>query len=591
MKTLLALFILLTPLAQASSGQAYLQRFMTYQQWSQNLPKEPGEDFVAFIDEDSPLAKKLREKWLYQLAHQKDWANYSKHYKPSADLNLQCFAQIANDNEGKTKEAFAEAKSLWLTGETLPPVCNALFDRLKQSEIFNEGLITERLNLALEKRNLDLARYLLKQYKEPRLKDEQLLATIYQNPRRISQLTPGNLHNAFYLFGLKRLIPLNMEEAIKLEKEGRAKGLINEADEQAFLVQLSIYKAMRNHDDEPLWFAKIKPAFYNDSLLDWQIRFALKRENWSQVESLINQSKEKDKPVWLYWLARALEAQGQSKNATEHYQTVAKSRNYYGFLAAMHLNQKPNFENEKPITQQALLAAYQPFMDSIKNLYRNKQLLAASRLLNDFVSELPREDKIALIYWVANDLRWYDKALYLSNTDDLNNQLALRFPVIYSELIKQFAQHYQIPDELVYAIIRQESGFKEDAVSSAGARGLMQIMPYTASVVAKREKIAYKDKNQLFSSGKNINIGIAYLSQLKNRYRQHPVLVAAAYNAGPSQVNYWLKNHEAKEMDIWIDTLPWHETRNYLKNIIAFYAVYQFRLGQKPDLKSFMIPL
>ncbi|MGL6030090.1 MAG: lytic transglycosylase domain-containing protein, partial [Legionella sp.] len=112
-----------------------------------------------------------------------------------------------------------------------------------------------------------------------------------------------------------------------------------------------------------------------------------------------------------------------------------------------------------------------------------------------------------------------------------------------------------------------------------------------AKLVAKQVKIPYTDQNQLFLSQKNINIGIAYLQHLMRRFGNHPILVAAAYNAGPSQVGFWLRNHPPKEIDVWIETLPWQETRNYLKNVMAFSVVYQYRLNQKPNFKHFMAPL
>jgi soluble lytic murein transglycosylase len=181
--------------------------------------------------------------------------------------------------------------------------------------------------------------------------------------------------------------------------------------------------------------------------------------------------------------------------------------------------------------------------------------------------------------------------VYLSNNETLNNQLSLRFPLAYKNTIEIYAKKYLIAPEFVYAIIRQESGFREDVVSSAGARGLMQVMPNTASVVSKIDRIPYNDQKQLFLSQKNINIGVAYLQQLTKRFSNHPVLVAAAYNAGPKQVVYWLKNHPPKEIDLWIETLPWQETRNYLKNVMAFYVVYQYRLNQRPNLNNFLAPL
>ncbi|MBA2655655.1 MAG: lytic transglycosylase domain-containing protein [Tatlockia sp.] len=581
------LYCLLSQL-YASPAQDYLKRFLSYQAWSTNLPLQPNADFFTFIDSDSPLAQKLRNRWLYHLAHQKDWRNFSQHYKASADLNLQCLAQIAHLNEGKTTQALAEARKIWLTGELLPPVCNPLFSFMLKSENFDEKLITQRIILALDKHNLILARALLKIYKQPRFKDEQILLAIAQKPSRIAQLERGDLHDYFYLFGLKRLLAVNMKQAILHWQSSKTRQFLNESQQQSFLVQLAISKAMRNSEDQLFWFAKIKPAFYNDTLLDWQIRFALKGKNWNEVIRLVNYSLDKEKPGLQYWLARALEAKGNTVNATQIYDKIAQNRNYYGFLASMRLHRAPSFENETAVSNLGLLKHYQPITTLIKNLYLAKQNLQASRLLNDFSSELPKDDRSALVYWVANELRWYAKAVDLSDNEILHNQLSLRFPVIYLEAIKQYSHNYQIPAELIYAIIRQESGFRDNVISPAGARGLMQVMPSTAIVVAKREKIAYNHKDQLFSSHKNINIGVAYLKQLNSRYNYHPILIAAAYNAGPSQVNYWLKNHPPKEMDIWIDTLPWHETRNYLKNIIAFNTVYQYRLRQKPDLHSLL---
>ncbi|MFC3907812.1 transglycosylase SLT domain-containing protein [Legionella dresdenensis] len=572
------------------SGQAYTERFNNYLKWRQNLPAQPDSEFLAFISDDTPLAVKLRERWLYQLARQKNWGEFSKYYKPTDDIGLQCFAGLADYYQDRQAQAFEIAKPLWLSAESRPQACNQLFDLMLKSDNFDEKLLSQRINLALEKRNLALARYLLKQYRQPRHKDEQLLVTIHQNPARITQVTSGDLHDEFYLYGLKRMVAINMDKAIQYSRNDQAKKLLSPAQKQAFLAHVALYKAMRNHDDASDWFSKVQSSYYTDILLDWQIRYALKRLQWKEVKKLASY-QDPESPCWQYWLARAEEATGDSAKAKEIYQKLAETRNYYGFLASLHLNKKPAFCNENPIKNMALLKPYQPVIDNIKSLYFSKQTVEASRMLNDFVSELPKEDKSAVIYWVSNELQWHGKAIYLSSNEQLNNQLALRFPLAHHETVSAYAKSYQLPAEFIYAIIRQESTFRDDVVSSAGARGLMQIMPQTASQVAKREKIAYTDKAQLFSTQKNINIGAAYLKHLAKRFRYHPILVAAAYNAGPRQVNYWLKNHPPKQIDIWIETLPWQETRNYLKNVLAFYAVYQYRMQQKPDLKIFMEPL
>ncbi|MDP3267519.1 MAG: transglycosylase SLT domain-containing protein [Legionella sp.] len=575
----------------ALSGQAYMDRFYKYTAWYTNIPVTPSPEFLEFVRETSPLANKLREKWLYELARIKNWASYNLYYQPSNDINLMCYDQIAKLNLGRVDDVLKESIPIWLTGESRPPSCNSLFDVLLKHEHFDQNLITQRIALALDKRNIQLARYLLKQYKIPRIEEIEALNSVYQKPDNIINLKKSELSDNLYLYGLKRLVSVNMDQALKLWHSAKLKRILSEANEQAFLSHVALYKAMRNSNDAVAWFAKVKPQFYNNVLLDWQIRFALKNRDWPHVAELINKSNEKDNPCWQYWLARAFEEQGKKADATMIYQTLAKTRQYYGFLASIRLHQKPSFENEKPSTSMDSLKPYQPVIDQVKTLYTTHQSLAASRLLNDFISELPKDEASALVYWVDSELQWHGKSVYLSNNDTLNNQLSLRFPLAYQDSVKKYAKEFSIPPEFVYAIIRQESGFREDVTSPAGARGLMQVMPATARVVSKASKIPYSDQNQLFLSQKNINIGSAYLKHLTARFSNHPILIAAAYNAGPSQVVYWLKNHPPKEIDVWIETLPWQETRNYLKNVMAFSVVYQYRLNQKPDLTPYLTPL
>ena len=387
------------------------------------------------------------------------------------------------------------------------------------------------------------------------------------------------------------MVSVNMDQALKMWRKIKDKKILDEAHEQAFLAHVALYKAMRNNEDAREWFAKVKPQYYNDALLDWEIRLALKQHDWKHVVQLISDSKNKTEPCWQYWLARALEKQGKISEAKTIYESLAKNRQYYGFLASIRLKIKPSFENEKPTTNIDVLKPYQSVTEQVKTLYQTKQDLQASRLLNDFISELPKEEASALVYWIASELKWHGKSVVLSNNETLNNQLTLRFPLAYRSSVQRYSKKYTVPLELVYAIIRQESGFRENVVSSAGALGLMQVMPQTARMVSKNDKIPLGNQKQLFQSQKNINIGVAYLKQLSKRFDNHPILVAAAYNAGPRQVVYWLKTHPPKQIDLWIETLPWQETRNYLKNVMAFYVVYQYRLHHKADLGNFLTPL
>lgn len=574
-----------------AKAEAYLERFTTFQYWSNHLPKTPDLDFLAFIDSDKPLAKKLRERWLYLLASQRDWVNFHRYYRASNDITLQCFAHRAGFTLGNQKKALTAALALWLNPESSPKACEPLLELFIHSEYFQDNLITQRLSLALDKGNVSLARYLLNLYKKPRKKEVQLLNQIYQNPKRISQLQKDPLQEIFYLYGLKRLVTVNRKAAIEQWQNPKTQKMLSRRQQQDFIAHMALYQALNNEKDADSWFLKLKPQYYTDVLLEWKIRLYLKRKAWQQVKQIIRHVKDKTNPCWQYWQARAMEEGKELEKAQAIYEKLAKTRQYYGFLASLRTHKKFSFNAEEPTQKPSLLRPYKPFTDNIKQLYFKKQNLEASRLLNDFILELPKEVKSALLSWLSNDLQWHGKSVYMSDNSDhgeLNNQLRLRFPLPFQPNIKQLSEAYQIPMELIYAIMRQESGFREDVVSSAGAHGLMQVMPSTAHVIASREKIGYNDKKQLFLPKKNITLGTAYLKDLSKRFSNNIILIAAAYNAGPSQVHYWLKNKSPEEMDIWIETLPWRETRNYLKNVLSFYAVYQYRMQHKADLSFVM---
>ncbi len=577
----------MTTCASTLPEPSYLQRFMTYLSWKNHLPSDPSPAFLAFIDLNAPLSQKLREKWLYVLAKNQQWDKFIAHYQPSNDTNLQCFEQFALYQEGHHEQAIAGAKSLWLIGNNQPDACDNIFSVLIEKKIIDDELILERVKLALEKHHVALAKYLITLATPPSSHEKRVLEIIQRHPSRITSLTPSKLHSHYYLYGLKRLVSTNPKHALQLWEEAKEKNILDADQKQSFLSHLALYRALRNQPDSPDWFDQVQPESDNESLLAWQIRYSLRQREWTRVKLLIQHSIKQDKPAWQYWLARANEALGNPEAARPLYQKLAQQRQYYGFLASLRLKQPMAFEHEAASTEPHLLQPYHTITEQIKMLYSERQQLEASRMANDFISELPKAQKSAFVAWLANDLHWTGKSVYLSGDKALKNQLALRFPLAHRSLVQQYSKHYNVPEALIYAIIRQESAFRADVISPAGAHGLMQLMPATAKQVARREHITYKDHQALFSSDTNINLGVAYLNHLATRFDRNPLLMVAAYNAGPHQVNRWIKMHPIEDIDLWIDTLPWAETRNYLKAVIAFYAVYQHRLQQTPNLTAF----
>ncbi len=583
------LLLLLIGFATAScstADQNYFSRFLDYMTWDQQLPSPPTPTFITFIQQNTPLARKLREKWLYDLAQQQDWARYTEYYQPSNDVSLQCYAAYAWYQQGEKQRAIEASNEQWLSGESKPPACDKLFTFLLTEKIYAQANIEQRMLLALERQNFQLADYLANKM----VPKNHWVNRIHKNPKQISQLkTHTPINQALYLYGLKRLLPRNPQVAIKLWQMGERNQQLNPEQSQAFIDHTALYKAAHNDDDAEQWFAKLDKAHQTDHVLEWKIRFALKRQNWPSVQQLIHQLSNKESLCWQYWLARALAAQGQTDQAKSIYQTLATNRQYYGFLASYQLRQPFRFHHEESMPDHSnVLTIYQPILKQIRELYLSRQIASASRLTNDFASELPKPEKSAFIHWIARELHWYAKSVYLSDDETLTNQLTLRFPLAYLDVIKQQADYFHLPAALVYAVIRQESAFRTEVVSSAGAHGLMQLMPATARWISSLYHIPLRDKGQLFQTPYNIRLGAAYLSQLAKSYHDHPLLMVAAYNAGPTQVHHWLSSYPLKQPDIWIEVIPYAETRNYLKNVIAFYQVYQHRLQQPSYLDYFM---
>lgn len=571
--------------AKASHATDYVKRFSRYLSWHEMLPETPTLPFLAFIQEKTPLATKLREQWLYQLGQNQNWPFYKTFYQPTLDKNLSCYYALALYHTGSQPEALLLAHQLWQSATIDPPVCRQLFSWLFSIKAFDETVYSERIRLALTEESTKLLFDLLKNYKkEPGL--ATMVQRIHRHPALVNRLPASNLRSDLYLYGLKRLIITDIKKAAWLGLH--PKWPLSASQKEAFIKKITLFKALRHEPDHSWWFQQLTLDKNKSALLDWEIRAALGDENWPEVERLINRSPRKSETIWRYWQARAKAAQGKGIEAREIYQGLALEQHYYGFLAAQHLKQDLPV-NQKPMTEKGdRLKPYMPILEQIRRDYTNQNPLAAARLLHDFNLELPAEDRMSLLLWLSQDLKWTHQALYLANREETRNQLELRFPLSYQNIIILSARHFHHDEAYIYAIIRQESLFKAEAESEAGAKGLMQILPDTAAMLAKREKIAFSHSDQLYEPEKNIALGAAYLNYLNTRFR-HPLLITAAYNAGPKQVNSWLKSPVSDPL-IWIETLPWAETRNYIKNVIAFYAVYQYRLHRNPNIDQFLKP-
>ncbi|NBX84904.1 MAG: hypothetical protein EBQ95_04750 [Gammaproteobacteria bacterium] len=581
--------ILLCSLSALSfANMAYVKKFNEYRYWTGHFPQYDNSEMAAFIKESTPLTNRLRDQWMSVLARKQKWGLIHQYYQPTKNVAVQCYGAEAYWQSHDVQKAIQIATPIWLTSHPLPKSCDAIFKHLNQHPKWHQTYWKKRILLALDDKQLLLARQLLNHGNSSDRAAADALWRIHNQPELITKIHHGPWHGEEVLYSLKRMIQLKRNHTEKYYHLALQNGWLNHDQRQRFIAQYALYQLMNNLPTAINWFTQIEGSYRNQTVNDWLMRYSIFHHKWSTVIDAINHYPKPWAPEQLYWQAQAKMHLNQQEQSKTILKKIAKERNYYGFLASHDLHLSPSFEERTPYPTSYLPKEYSPILHDIENEYRRGHKESAAILLNDFILELPTPQKSALVNWVANQLNWSNQAIMLSNQPDLMNQVSIRFPVKYYGVVQQRAKHLNLDPAYIYAIIRQESAFHPEIKSSVGARGLMQMMPRTAKHISRHYRIPYQHEKQLYMPQKNIELGTIYLSHLAKIFEKHPVLMAAAYNAGPQSVHRWIRQNPTPDMTVWIETLPFKETRNYVKNIVAFQTIYQHRLHEPILFKQTM---
>jgi soluble lytic murein transglycosylase len=267
------------------------------------------------------------------------------------------------------------------------------------------------------------------------------------------------------------------------------------------------------------------------------------------------------------------------------YQQLAESRSFYGFLSADIQKTDYQFEDKPAPVDQQLISTLKnlPAFKKAKEFLLMEKMHRARTEWRYAMKGLSTEEFIAAAQ-IANQWGWSRKAIEAMAGAAYWDDLGIRFPVVHADIIHSSAEKNNIPSSLVFSIARQESAWEFDAKSRVGASGLMQLMPATAKETAKRARLAYK-KSQLFDPEYNIALGSHYITGLLEQYEDNRALAIASYNAGPHRVKQWLKKSNALlPLDVWIEIIPFKETRKYVQNVLSYEVIYNYRQGRESSL-------
>jgi soluble lytic murein transglycosylase len=530
----------------------------------------------------------LRTAWLNHLAAKKKWVDYLALYTPQSSIRRQCNYLRALINNGQQEKAFKRVAPIWSYGGSRPDDCTPVFNAWRKAGKLTGKLVWKRIELSMQKGEVGLARYLRRYLPSSEKAWFDQWLRIHNHPEKLVKRAklqgPDRLRKLILTHGIKRLARKNVTRAIsawnRLQQDNNFPDRLRRQAERAIALRM----IHSRHKQGLEFLDKIRPHASDTMLHEKRIRTALSGQQWKLVNKWIKQLPQdlQASDEWRYWRARALGELGDPDAAKGQFQKIIGERSFYGFLAAdrlqidYDLNYQPLQVSRSTLKQleknQGLLRSREMFLLN-RHTSGRREWRAATRDMN------PEQLKGAAI--LANRWGLHDRSIVVLAEAGSWDDLKLRFPLAHRKRVDKRAREKNLESAWVFAVIRQESAFVQDAHSPAGALGLMQLMPRTARSTARKLKLGVTKKSRILQPDVNIRLGTAYLRGVLNELGQNRVLATAAYNAGPSRVRRWLPA-KAIPADLWIATVPFEETRGYLKRVLAYTVIYEQRLGQKP---------
>ncbi len=578
----------------AKLGNYPLRQYLEFTELRNRFADLRPAEIDAFLAEypNSFLASRLRTNYLHLLASRQKWTDFTRYYASAGtnSLELHCQSLIARIKTND-KTAYDEVAPLWDVGKSQPRACDPLFTLWRSSGRLTQDLVWSRFDKAVNAGEVGLAQHLAKQLTTYKT-HASLYLQVHANPKLITQRDRFRAQDLptqqIIAYGIKKLSAKQPRDALYQWQMYEAQQLFPE--ELMVATKLAIVKRLiRNGDaQEAQSLLSYSHLLRHEDVLDELLREALADGDWQRLadglQLLTDETRKNER--WLYWAARAQEVLDRSLpgfgNPETIYRELAQNRSFYGFLSADKVRLTYALVDQSTALDAAFIKEVEqsPAMQRTYELWLTGNLteakaewLHASRQMND--------RQLAAAGQLARDWGWYSTGIQTMINGNLWNELTVRFPLAYQDEITKVANATRLEPTFIYAIARQESAFDSNARSPVGAMGLMQIMPQTALFTAQKSGIKHKQAKDLLQAEHNMRLGSLYLNHLMQTFKGNRILAAAAYNAGPSRVNRWLSQQgKEKPVDVWIETIPFKETRQYVQNVLCFSVIYGYRLGQ-----------
>ncbi len=549
-------------------------------------------DVEKFLDRHGSLkpARELRYRVALEYVRRGDLPAYLRLYKSYYqgldNAKLDCLALRAEIAAGQGARAVIRAKDLWLVGKSQVDECDPVFEFLKDSGRLSALDYRKRYALAIDAREFSLARWLGKSIDDAHVEEARLWLAAQANPEKFLRdriSTPaGSDVRGQLAYAAERLTYRDPELALALWSAVRERYPFSGEQQLSTERHIALWTARDRLPGGYALLAALPIAAQDDEVLRWRARVSLREQQWLRLLGDIGamSADEQVTEEWRYWRAMALIHSGQVNAAIAALDALAAERSYYGFLAADELGRDYPLDDAGLADNPVIKAKLEQRTDirRARELFFVGQDGRGRSEWDAATSYLAPEEKIQAAL-LANDWGWHSRAIATVASVGEYDDLSLRYPLPFRAAFEQHATSASISPTWAYGIARSESLFMRDIRSSAGAVGLMQLMPATGKSVARAIKLPYRGIDTLTDPLANIRLGTAYLGQMIERFGGNPVLATAAYNAGPHRVDAWMPANGSVDARVWIENIPFNETRSYVRRVMSADAIFHWRLN------------
>jgi len=565
-----------------------LAPYLEYWRLKLRLEDAADDEVRAFLEHEAGtyLADRLRADWLKQLGKRSDWTGFERELSPLVqdDLEIRCYAWLARLARSDDS-AYDEARAIWQEPRELPESCHDLANRLSEAGRFTVDDVWRRVRLLFENGQVSAARSALGHLPEDEKHDEALLNQAATAPKKLLASPPRSLERRAareaVVLALVRLGRSEPESAVEV-LQGKLGARLPEADVKYLWGRLAYEGARRLMPEASQWYANADVATLSDEQLAWKARAALRAADWPAVRDSIDRmsAAARQDPAWSYWYGRALAAQGVADGARAYYLRISGQPSFYGLLADEELGGIAAVPEPDHVATEAEVEAARvnPGIARALELYRLELRPEATREWV-FSIRLMEDAQLLAAAELARRTGIFDRAINTADRTAHLHNYKVRYLAPFREVFDEQARATGLEEAWLLGLVRQESRFIVDAKSSAGARGLMQLMPKTARWVAKRSGLRDFSLARVSEVPVNIALGSSYLKHVLDDLG-HPLLASAAYNAGPGRARRW-RDARPLEGAIYAETIPFNETRDYVKKVMANTMHYAQLIGGK----------